>query len=133
MEQQKGLSISDGLRSLADHVIRMTIRENKIEVAIVIVIEELQAPSAQETRGLRDRLGLRYIGECPISEIVVQREFFLIDVRDKKILPAIVVKVSRIHSHSGAGLAIFTVSDLGGYADLFPTLSTVIQEKKIWF
>ena len=56
MEEQQRLLVTHLERIVVDHVVRMAVGENQIDLSVVVVIEELQPPAAEQARGLRDSL-----------------------------------------------------------------------------
>src|ERR1700683_5109061 len=59
MKQEKRFLIVHLRGILIDHVIRVAVSENQIDGAVIIVIEVLQSPAAQESCSLRDALPMR--------------------------------------------------------------------------
>ena len=106
MKEQQRLFISYFTVERADQVIRIAVRKEKIEIAIVIVVEEFQAPAAHQSRSLGNTGGNGDIVKAVIAVVAIDGEVFPINVGDEKILPAVVVKVSRIRSHSRAWTSI---------------------------
>ena len=69
----------------------MAIYEEKIRVTVVVIIEELQSPTAQHLRCGSNLSGL--VRENQILLVVIETEKLSIDVGHKKILPAIPIIV----------------------------------------
>src|SRR5215467_15654118 len=83
-----------------DHIIRMPVGQEKIDVAVVVVIKELQAPAAQQPRGVRNSVHVGYVRKGLVLVVVVEREHLLVYVRHEEILPSVLVKIGGIYSHS---------------------------------
>src|SRR5712692_5557665 len=109
----------------------MAVRKDEINIAVIIVVEKLQAPSAQKASGLRNGLRLRDVNESLVLVVLVQGEFFLVHVGDEEILPAVVVVVRRINAHSRASLAVVAEGYFSGHADLLPSITAAIDKEKI--
>ena len=84
----------------------MAVGEEQIDGAVVVVIEELQPPAAQQARRLRDAVDVRDVAEGLVLVVLVEREHLLIDVGDEQILLAVAVEVGGIDAHAGARLAV---------------------------
>ena len=92
-EEEQRLAILHLRRVTLDHVVGMAVGEKQIDGAVVVVVEELQPPSAQDPRGSRDVVLIRDVGKELLPLIVVEREHLLIDVRDEQILASVGVDV----------------------------------------
>ena len=112
-----------GGRVALDHVVGMAVGQDQIDGAVVVVIEELQSPAAEQARRLGDAVGVRDVAEGLVLLVAVEREHLLIDVGDEEVLVAAAEDVGRIHAHAGARLAAVAEGDFGGQRDLleFPS------------
>src|SRR5271168_348829 len=54
MEKQHRFLVMDLLRVVIDHVVRVAVGKDEINRSIVVVVEKLQAPAAEQARGLGD-------------------------------------------------------------------------------
>ena len=77
---------------------------NEIDEAVVVVVEELQSPAAQQPRRLRDAVRIGDVGEELVAVVPVEREHLLIDVGDEQVLPAVAVDVGGVDAHARARL-----------------------------
>src|SRR6266540_4056116 len=92
----------------------MAVGQKKIGIAVVVIIEKLQTPAAQQASCRTDLA--RLVSEGKILLVMVEAEQLLIDIGNKQILPAVAVKVRGIYTHTRARRAV--VSE--GYACLQP-------------
>src|SRR5258708_25088361 len=95
----------------------MAVYQKQIGVAIVVVIEEPKSPPAQHLRCGANLSGL--VSKDQILLVVIETEKFSIDVGDKKVLPAIPIKISRLHSHSRTWFASIAEGHACRQANLF--------------
>ena len=84
----------------------MAVGEKQIDVAVVVVVEELQPPAAQQPGRLRDAVGVRDVGERFAAVVPVEREHLLIDVGDEEILVAVAVEVRGVDAHARSRLPL---------------------------
>ena len=76
----------------------MTVAQEEVHVAIIVVIEELHAPAAQHFSSGANSGARRGIGKRFILIVVVQRIQFVVYVRHEEIEPAILIV---IEEHDG--------------------------------
>src|SRR5688572_32759489 len=81
-----------------DEIIGMSICQEQIKIAVIIIIKEPQAPSAEKLGGWRDFP--RLVGECQIFLIMIEAEKLLLDIGHKEILPPVIVIICCINSHT---------------------------------
>src|SRR5688572_19112627 len=81
-----------------DEIIGMSVCQKQIKIAVIIIIEEPQAPSAEKLGGWRDLP--RLVGECQILLIMIEAEKLLLDIGHKEILPPVIVIICCINSHT---------------------------------
>src|SRR5262245_5261857 len=81
LEHQQRLFVFHLRRLYLDHVVGVAVGQDQVGVAVVVVIEELQSPAAQQSR----RLGYfaRLIDEGQVFLVVVKAEQLLVDVGDE--------------------------------------------------
>ena len=72
VEKQQRLLVFHLLRVLLDHVVGVTVRQNQVDRAVVVVIEEFEAPPAEQPRRLRDAVGVRGVAEILLLAVLVQ-------------------------------------------------------------
>ena len=106
LEHQNGFFVLHPRGHLLHHIVWMAVGKKKIGIAIVVIIEKLQPPAAQQTSRWTNLA--RLVGEGEVLLVVVEAEQLLIDVGDKQILPAVAVKVRGIHTHTRTGGAVIT-------------------------
>src|SRR3954471_23487780 len=109
----------------------MTAAHYQVGIPVHIEIEEPDAPSAVHLGSGADTAYTRLIGEGEISMVAVNGEAFAVKVRDKEILPTVVVVIGRIHTHSGTGRAIGTVSHSGFHSNFVEGAITFVDEQEV--
>src|SRR5262245_27760023 len=109
----------------------MTVREKQIDQTVVVVVEELQAPAAQEARRLRHTIRRRDIRKEFVPLVSIQRKHLLIDIGNEEILFAVTIDVRGVHAHAGAWRAVGAEPDLGGQPDLVPLALAAVDEQEI--
>ena len=76
----------------------MPVDEKEIGIAVIIVVEKLQAPAAEQLGRRRDLT--RLVGEDQLALVPIQTEELLIDIGDEQVLPTIGIVIGRINTHS---------------------------------
>src|SRR5436853_107732 len=107
----------------------MTVRQNQIRVAVVVVIEKTQAPATEKTRCCSNLA--RLVDEGQILLVLIETEQLLIDVGDEQILPAIAVDIRSVNAHSRAWRTRITVRDASHQAFLFKLAIAFVDEEKV--
>src|SRR5207244_13322254 len=113
-----------------DVVVGMAVAEDEIEVAVVIVVEEFEAPAAHELSGGADAGSNGGVAEGFVLVVVIERIHFLIDIGDKEIGPAVLVVVGSVHAHTGARASVSAVAQTRDEAYLVE-FSLLVDEEKI--
>src|SRR5215472_8278431 len=131
--KHKRLRIGDTGNHPGDIQFRVAITEKKVNVPIVIIIEEFLAHAAEHHRIGGNAKAWCDICECFISVVVIEREHFVIDVGDEQIDPAILVVITCVYSHTGARKAKRIVSDGGKCAYFFKAAFAPVGEKKVGY
>src|SRR3974390_2091895 len=104
-KQQHGFPELYAFNSLLHRVVWMTIAEQQIKIAVIVVIEKLQTPAAHQPCRHADPVGVGNVSENFILVILVERVHLLIDVCLNKADPAILIVIPRVHAHAGTWLA----------------------------
>src|SRR5579883_1149349 len=115
-----------------DLVVGMTIHDEQIGIAVVVVVEEFYAPSAHETGDSADAGWTGHFVEREITIVLINRIHFVVDVGDKKVLPAIVVEIGGIDAHAGARPALLAESHAGIEANVRECAVLFVKEEKIF-
>ena len=131
LEHQQRLLVFHLLAVLLDHVVGVAVGEEQIHVAVVVEVEELQAPARQQARRLRDAVRGGDVGEELVAVVAVEREHLLVDVGHEQVLPAVLVEVGRIDAHPRARRAVGAEPHLGGQPDLFPLALAAVGEEEV--
>src|SRR6266566_3266020 len=103
MEQKQWLFVFHLHRIVINHVIRMATGQQEINRAVVVVIEILQPPSAQQSCSARHAMRLSGVAKSLISVVFVNRKHLVINIGDKQVLPPVSVEIGCIHSHARTG------------------------------
>src|SRR4051812_38856372 len=98
----------------------MAVRKNQVGEAVVVVIEILEAPSAQQASSLGDTMKRGSIFEAFVLIVAIDGKHLLIYIGDKKVLPPAIGQIGRVYSHAGAGLPVFAIRDVSGERNLLP-------------
>src|SRR6267143_2496921 len=136
MKKQEWLLVPNLPRVTTDHVIRMAVGQDQIERAVVVIVEVLESPAAQKPGSLRNAVRVCDIVKGLVFVVSVKRKHFLIDIRHKEILPAIVVQIAGVDAHTGTRLAVVAKCYLGLQCHFFPAglsgcIRTAVDEQKI--
>ena len=89
----------------------MTVGNEQIDVAVVVVIEKPQAPAAHRSSRVPDPVRRREIVEGAVLVVVIDGVHLLIHIGHAQVLPTVLVEVCGIDTHPGPGPAVSTVSD----------------------
>ena len=85
----------------------MSVAQDQVRIAIVVVVEKLQPPAAEQARGLSNLT--RFVDECQVLLILIEAKEFLVYIGYKQVLPTVAVIVGGVHAHPGTrttGIAI---------------------------
>src|SRR5260221_1923366 len=116
---------------LFDLVVWMTVRNKKVDVAVIVVIEKLYAPTAHEAGRAADADWNRNVVKRFVVAILVDGVHFLIDIGYEQILPAVLIEVGSVHAHSGSRVALLAECDARRQADLLEFAVAAVAEEKI--
>ena len=131
VEQHQRFFVVHLLRVVLDHVVGVAVGQEQIDQAVVVVIEELQAPAAQQPGGLRHAVRRRDVGEELVAVVLVEREHLLIDVGDEQILLPVAVDVGSVDAHPRSGLTVGAESNLRGQRNLLPLALATVREQEV--
>src|SRR6266404_7766272 len=107
----------------------MAVDQQQVRITVVVVIEELQTPPAQQLRGWSNLP--RFVGEGQVLLIVIQTEEFLVDISHKEVLPAVAIIIGCVHAHAGARASGFAVRHARPKPCLFELAAPFVDEKEI--
>src|SRR5262249_26784806 len=110
---------------------QMTVHDQQIEIAVVVVIDETDSPPDVrfgESRKLRSD---RRFAERELAGIQVQRVVLRIEVRDYDVRTSVAVRVTGVNSHAGAGDAIGVESHFGDECGIAKRAVLLIEQKKV--
>src|SRR5881396_2645087 len=98
----------------------MSVGEEQINGAIVIIVKVLESPAAQQASRFRNGVRLCDIAKRLVFIVLIEGKHLVINVGDEQILPASASQVRRVDSHAGARPATFTESDSRLQSDFVP-------------
>ena len=127
MKKQQGFLVGHVRRVDLDLVVGVTVRDKQILIPIIVVIQKFHTPPTHQTGRRSNSQRSRHIIECPVVIVPIDRIHFLIDIRNKQVLPTILVVVGRIDTHPGTSAPVLAVPDTGFKARFFK-LAILIHE-----
>ena len=131
MEQQQRFLIFHIAESLFDFIVRVTIGDEQINVAVIVVIEKLNSPAAHQSSDHANMRGNRDIVERLVMIVVIKRIHFLVDVGDKQVCPSILIVIRSVHTHARARSSIHAVAHAGLQRDFFEPSLTAVDEQEV--
>ena len=111
-----------------DEIVGESVGTNKVQIAVVVVVEELESPAAHPARRHADALGHGDIFKGRIAVVLIEGKNLLVDVGDEQIHPAVLIEVGGVHTHSGTGATFGTVGNVGGEPGFFEAAAAAIQK-----
>src|SRR5260221_124312 len=114
-----------------DFVVRVSIRDEQILIAIVVIIEELYAPAAHEPGGTADSGCTGHVIEGFVVPIAINGVHLLIDVGDEQVLPAVLIEVRGVDAHARSSPAVLTEANTGSEANFFKLAVAAVSKEKI--
>ena len=113
MKEQQRFPVCDMARMYFDFVVRVSIGNEQVSVAVVVVVEEFHAPAAHQSRQAPKAHGSGHVLEAEVVSVAIDRIHFLIHIGYEKILPAILIEIRRIDPHAGSFAALLAVGHAG--------------------
>ena len=109
----------------------MTLRDEEVLPAVVVVIEEPRAPAREGQRGAAHAGRVRRVAKAAVVVLAKEPVALVREIGDDDVGPAVVVVVGEVHAHAGEGLAVLVEADAGKQADLAERAVpvVVIQER----
>src|SRR5580658_2015754 len=109
----------------------MAIGQYQVHQAVVVVVEKLQPPAAEQASIRRQTVLVRGIEKGFVLVVSVERKYLVVDIGYEEVLIAIAVDVGRIHTHAGTRPAAFAVGHFGHERNLLPLVVSPIHKKKV--
>ena len=103
----------------ADGVEVVALDDEEIFAAVVVVVEEVDAPAGVEEGDASDAADVAVVGEAAVAVVFVEGIFLVGEVGDDHVGEAVVVVVLEVDAHAGEGSSVTVDGHLGGEADLF--------------
>src|SRR5579859_6575574 len=97
----------------------MPVRDKKIRISVVVVVEKLYAPAAHEPSCAPDAGCAGHVVERFVVAVAVHGIHFLIDVGHEEALPAVLIEIGGVYTHAGSRAAVLTECNTGGEANFF--------------
>src|SRR5579864_1161123 len=113
-----------------DRVQVMSLGNQKIFRAVIIVVEEANAPAGVKSCDAPQIRIVGRIGKSAVAVISVQGVHLVGEIGDQQIGQAVVVVVGEIHSHARIGAAVPIGGDAGSQADLLERSVALVVIKK---
>jgi len=107
-----GITQLDGVEVVA-------LSDEEILPAVVVVVEEADAPSGMRHSGASNAGSETGIGESGVRIVLVEGIALIGKIGDDEIGPAIVIVVGEIDTHAGVGAAVAINGDFGEEAHFF--------------
>src|SRR5690348_644309 len=101
-----------------DRVHVMSLGDQEIILAIIIIIEKANAPAGVKSCDAPQIRIVGNVGKSAVAVISVQGVRLIGEIGDQQIGQAVVVVVGEIHSHARIGAAVSVGGDAGSQADL---------------
>src|ERR1700757_3878010 len=132
VKQQEWLAVADlVMREFFNQIVRVAIGEEKIEIAVVVIIEELEAPPAHQASRGADAGGQGLIVEGLVVIVLIERIHLVVDVGDEQVHPAVLIDIGGIEAHAGTRPALGAVGDSGLGCDLLETAVATVREEEV--
>src|SRR5580698_1481204 len=125
------LGIADPLLHRLDLVFDMSVGDEDVLPAVVIVVEEKTAEAERDQRGAADVRVRGFIHEQPIAFVVIKRQHLIRKIRNNQTGAAGAVIIRRVNPHASARDTVFAEPDAGGNGALFERSVFLIEVKLI--
>src|SRR5579864_7815715 len=127
MKQEVALGIADA-EGMSVHLrIHMSIRDNYVHPAIVVVVEKLHAKAKKRNADRPKSGGPSLVGEAGVVVVVVEVVGIVGKVGFYQVWPAVIVVIGAVHPHAGLGQAVGAESHSGLHSHLRePSFAVVV-------
>ena len=105
-------------RQLLELGVEVAVGDEKIEPAVVVVVEEGGAEAEQWPHDAVEAGTSRDIGEQPVTFVAIEGVYVFGEIGHEEIEITVVVVVAAVHPHAGLRSAIIRVGDPRSHADL---------------
>src|SRR5581483_1002630 len=105
------------------------IRQEQMQITVVVIVEELQSPSAHQASRLAHSILHRHIVESLIVVVLIERIHSVIDIGDEKVHPAVLIEIRPINSHAGPRASLCAILNPPLLPNLLETAAAVHEEK----
>ena len=112
-QQQQWFEVFQIRRGLLDGVHHVPLRHKEILPAIVVIVEQVRAPTGEGKSRAPDARLVGHISEGPVAVIAKQHVPFVREIGDDDIGIAVIIEVAEISAHPGKGFAVLVVADAG--------------------
>src|SRR5581483_5356219 len=110
MKKQEWLLVLHLAVNRFNDVVGISIGKEQIKIPVIIVIKELQPPSAHQPGCHADSGTAGLVVKGLVTIVLVNRKSLHVDVRHEQIHPSVLVEIGRIEPHPGAGATLAAVS-----------------------
>src|SRR5947207_14816977 len=87
---------------LFDLVVWMTVHNEQVDVAVIIVVEEFHAPSTHQPGNPANAHRSGHVVEPFVVVVSIYGLHLLVPIGNQQILPAILIEICRLHAPPGA-------------------------------
>src|SRR5438552_16280014 len=112
-------------------IVGMSIGQEEIHIAVIVIIEKLDTPTTHQPRDLANAVGDRHVVEAAILVVVVERIHLLVYVGDEKIYPTVLIIVGSVDAHSRTGVTFGIQAHVGLKAHLLKFSFAMIEKQEI--
>src|ERR1039457_6480348 len=109
----------------------MTVGDQQVEIAVIVVVEKLEAPSAHELGCVGNTRRAGDVVEAFVVFVPIESVEFVIQIGHEQIHPTVPIKVSGIDAHAGASPSPFAVGNPTGETDLLKAVPLAVDEKEV--
>src|SRR5258706_6624658 len=114
-----------------DEVVRIPVSKEQIEIAVIVVVEEFQAPPAHQAGRRCNSSDSRLVVEGFVVVVLVERIHFAINVGDEQVRPTVFVEICCIDSHSRSRAAFRTIGNSCLGSNFLEAASVAVHEEKV--
>src|SRR5208337_1825284 len=130
VEERVGLLIVNFGRDLLDFRVHVAVGDEKVEPAVVVVVEKASAETENASRGHADTDAIADFVEIPLAVIFPEVIGTSLEIRNIQIKPAVIVIVAEGNAHGGHGEAVAGKSH-AGHGTLFLERAVVFVVVKV--
>src|SRR2546425_633609 len=116
---------------LLNRVEIVPLRDEKVLPAVVVVIEEANAPPGMQHGDAAETAGEAGVRKAAVAGVLINRVALIGKIRDDKIGQTVVVVIGEVHAHAGERAAVAIDSDTGEEANFFERAVALVVIQKL--